>query len=181
MHSRGPNSFAFGRDGGEWNNTIVYLWQAQIFIHILNLWTSPKKKPLWSTDQVDLETWGLTQGGLCDKDIDLDPELIGNWPTLVETKLKKFKLLSQCWVWHQSQENYIHMLETLLVIPITCRVWIILSQAHVFGLACFCPLEAWGLKLCFLCWLLLFLPYCFKTAVGTVLTNEDMLLVSQPS
>lgn len=86
MHSRGPNSFAFGRDGGEWNNTIVYLRQAQIFIHILNLLDFTKKKPLWSTDQVDLETWGLTQGGLCDKDIDLDPDLIGNWPTLVETK-----------------------------------------------------------------------------------------------
>jgi hypothetical protein len=43
MRSRGPNSFAFGRDGGEGNNTIAYLRQAQIFIHILNLWTSPKK------------------------------------------------------------------------------------------------------------------------------------------
>jgi len=34
MHSRGPNSFAFGRDGGEGNNTIVDLRQPQIFIII---------------------------------------------------------------------------------------------------------------------------------------------------
>lgn len=84
MHSRGPNSFVFGRDGGEGNNTIVYLTQAKIIIHILNLWTSPKKTlMIHSTDRVDLETWGLTQGGVCDKDValmgpNLDPDLIRN-------------------------------------------------------------------------------------------------------
>jgi hypothetical protein len=46
MHSRGPNSFAFGRDGEEGNNTIVFISHRQRSLSISLTSGLHQKKPL---------------------------------------------------------------------------------------------------------------------------------------